>query len=158
MGRWSILVGLVFALSVPAAHAPQAVAGEAEKVRLVSRAPFAVVARALEKAIADEKMGLVCHANAQAGAAARGVKIAGNQVLEVFRNDYAVRMLRANPEAGFEAPIRIYLYERPDGTATLVYRKPSAVFRPYGHPELDTLGAELDEIFDRIARQAMAAR
>jgi len=127
-------------------------------VRLASKAPFAVVAQALEKAIAAQGMGLVCHANAQAGAAARGVTIAGNQVLEVFRNDYAVRMLRADPEAGFEAPIRIYLYERPDGTATLVYRKPSAVFRPYRHPDLDQLGTELDEVFDRIVKQALAAR
>lgn len=28
----------------------------------------------------------------------------------------------------------------------------------YGHPELDGLGAELDEVFDRIVRQALAAR
>lgn len=28
----------------------------------------------------------------------------------------------------------------------------------YGHPELDRLGAEQDEVFDRILRQALAAR
>jgi len=152
------LAGLGLALSLAVAIAPEAAAAEEARVRLASKAPFAVVAQALEKAIAAQGMGLVCHANAQAGAAARGVTIAGNQVLEVFRNDYAVRMLRADPEAGFEAPIRIYLYERPDGTATLVYRKPSAVFRPYRHPDLDQLGTELDEVFDRIVKQALAAR
>lgn len=45
-------------------------------------------------------LGLVAQASASRGAAARGVKIRGNLVLMVFRNDYAVRMLAASvPEA-----------------------------------------------------------
>jgi len=70
-------------------------------------------------------MGLVCHANAQRAAAGRGVTIKGNQVLMVFRNDFAVRLLAADPAAGFEAPIRIYVYENADGTATVSYLPPS---------------------------------
>jgi uncharacterized protein (DUF302 family) len=131
---------------------------QAETVTLKSTAPFARVADALEKAIADQKMGLVCRANAQAGAAARGVKIAGNQVFMIFRNDFAVRMLAASRDAGLEAPIRIYLSENSDGTATLTYRRPSAIFKPYGTPELDRLAAELDPIFEKIVAQALAAR
>lgn len=45
----------------------------------------------------------------------------------VFRPDFAVRLLAADPRAGFEAPIRIYLYENADGTATVSYLAPSAV-------------------------------
>ncbi len=41
----------------------------------MSRAPFEKVAAALERAIAEQKMALVGHANAQKGAAARGVTI-----------------------------------------------------------------------------------
>ena len=128
------------------------------KATFTSKAPFAQVAAALQQAIAGEKMGLVCHANAQAGAAARGVKIPGNQVLMLFRPDFAIRMLKASVEAGFEAPIRIYIYENPDGTATIMYRKPSAVFGPYSHGELDAIGAELDPIFERVVAQALAVR
>lgn len=128
------------------------------KITLASKAPFSRVAEALEKAITDQKMGLVCRANAQQGAAARGVKIPGNQVFEVFRNDFAVRILRANPEAGFEAPIRIYLYENSDGTATLSYIKPSAVFKGYAGSEVAKVAAELDPIFERIAALALAVR
>jgi uncharacterized protein (DUF302 family) len=138
--------------------APVSGFSEVETVMLKSTAPFARVADALEKAIADHKMGLVCRANAQAGAAARGVKIAGNQVFMVFRNDFAVRMLAGSREAGFEAPIRIYLYENADGTGTLSYRRPSEVFKPYGSPELDRLAAELDPIFEKIVAQALASR
>ncbi len=127
-----------------------------EVTTVAVRRPFAEVAEALKAAIAAHGMGLVCHANAQAGAASRGVKIRGNQVLMVFRPDFAIRMLAASVEAGFEAPIRIYITENDDGTATIRYVKPSAVFRPYAHPDLDRLGAELDPIFERIL--AAAAR
>ena len=131
---------------------------EEGRVTAVSKAPFQTVARALEQAVADKKMGLVCHANAQRGAAARGVRIKGNQVLMVFRNDYAVRLLAADPAAGFEAPIRIYLSENSDGTATLTYIKPSAIFRPYAQPEVGKVAAELDPIFEKIVAQALAVR
>ena len=127
-------------------------------VAAVSRAPFQKVAAALQEAIAEHKMALVCHANAQAGAAARGVKIVGNQVMMVFRNDFAVRLLAADPKAGFEAPIRIYLYENPDGTATVSYLPPSSVFAPYAHAEVKKVAAELDPIFKAIVDRALAAR
>lgn len=128
------------------------------RVVLTSRAPFGKVAAALEQAVADQKMGLVCHADAQQGAASRGVKIPGNQVFLVFRNDFAVRLINADPRAAFEAPIKIYLYENRDATATLSYTKPSALLRPYAHPEVTKVGAELDPIFEKIVAQALAGR
>ncbi|MBI3454526.1 MAG: DUF302 domain-containing protein [Candidatus Rokubacteria bacterium] len=131
---------------------------EEGRIVLVSKAPFATVAARLEQAIADQRMGLVCHANAQQGAATRGVKIPGNQVFMVFRNDFAVRLIQADPPAAYEAPIRMYLYENADGTATLTYVRPSALFQPYRHPEVTKVGAELDPIFEKIAAQAVAAR
>ena len=137
------------------AGSAQPVRGQEGRVTAVSRAPFARVADALEKAIADERMGLVCHANAQRGAAARGVSIKGNQVLMVFRNDFAVRLLAADPAAGFEAPIRIYLYENADGTATVSYLSPSVVFAPYRHESVQAVAKELDPIFKRIVDRAL---
>ncbi|MBI4638642.1 MAG: DUF302 domain-containing protein [Candidatus Rokubacteria bacterium] len=128
------------------------------RVTAVSRAPFQRVAEALEQAIADQKMALVCHANAQRGAQARGIAIKGNQILMVFRNDFAVRLLAADPTAGFEAPIRIYLYENPDGTATVTYLPPGVVLAPYRHPEVRAIAAELDPIFKTIVERALAAR
>lgn len=128
------------------------------RIAAVSRAPFQKVAEALERAIAEQKMGLVCHANAQRGAAGRGVTIKGNQVLMVFRPDFAVRLLAADPRAGFEAPIRIYVHENADGTATVSYLAPSAVFAPYRNPEVQAIGAELDPIFKAMVDRALAAR
>jgi uncharacterized protein (DUF302 family) len=108
----------------------------------------------LERAIADHKMGLVAQASASRGAAARGVKIPGNAVLMVFHNDYAVRMLKASVPAGIEAPLRLYVTENPDGTASITYRLPSAVFAPYGSGELDRMAQELDVILRNIVHDA----
>ena len=108
------------------------------------------------KAIAANRMGLVSQASASMGAARRGIEIPGNAVFGVYRNDFAVRMLRANVAAGIEAPLRFYLTEAADGTARLIYRLPSAVFKPYGNAELNAMAGELDEIFARIANDAVA--
>lgn len=108
----------------------------------------------LEKAISDNGMGLVAQASASRGAASRGVNIPGNAVLEVFRNDYAVRMLEASVPAGIEAPLRIYVIENAGKTTTIVYRRPSAVFAPYGNAKLDAMAHELDPIFEKIVRDA----
>jgi len=155
---YSRLLGLV-ALALAIVDFPVTAAlAQDVKVVLTSRAPFARVAAALEQAITDQQMGLVCHANAQQGAASRGVKIPGNQVFLVFRNDFAVRLINADPRAAFEAPIRIYLYENRDGTATLAYARPSVLLNGYAHPEVAKVAAELDRVFEKIAAQAIATR
>jgi len=112
----------------------------------------------LKEAIKAENMGLVTQASASAGAASQGINIPGNRVLGVCRNDYARRMLAASLAAGIEAPIRFYLTENQDGTATLSYRTPSAVFMPYfdeGGQALKALAGELDGVFARIAERAV---
>ena len=113
----------------------------------------------LDQAVKDNKMGLVTRASATVGAKKVLSKtIPGNMVIGVYRPDFAVRMLEASVPAGIEAPIRLYITENDDGTATLSYKTPSAVFAPYedGGAKLRDLAAELDEIFARIARQAAA--
>lgn len=115
---------------------------------------FEELGRRLEEAVGANGFGVVTRASASAGAAARDLSIPGNLVIGVFRNDYAVRMLEASVAAGIEAPLRFYVTENTDGTATLTYRKPTAIFAPYEAPELDAMAGELDPIWQRIAEQA----
>ncbi len=117
----------------------------------------ALIAR-LDAAVKANKMGLVTRASATLGAKSLGKTIPGNMVVGVYRPDFAVRMLAASVPAGIEAPIRFYITENGDGTATLSYKKPSAVFAPYadGGAALRELAAELDAIFAKIAREATA--
>jgi uncharacterized protein (DUF302 family) len=121
---------------------------------LPSRHGFDTLVSRVEAAVEKHRMGLVAQASASRGAAARGITIPGNAVLMVFRNDYAVRMLQASVPAGIEAPLRLYVTERADGTASLSYRVPSVLFAPYGHAELDALARELDLILEGIAADA----
>ena len=83
----------------------------------------------------------------------------GNRVVGVFRNDFARRMLAASLPAGIEAPVRFYVTENADGTGSLSYRLPSAVFAPYFAAEggdLRAVAGELDIIFARITADAIA--
>jgi hypothetical protein len=48
---------------------PVMVIAQEGRLTITSTAPFARVAEALERAVTEEKMGLVCHANAQRAAA-----------------------------------------------------------------------------------------
>jgi uncharacterized protein (DUF302 family) len=121
---------------------------------------YPVLEGRLEAAVKAEHMGLVTSASASQGAKTAGFEIPGNKVFGVFRNDFARRMLAASVAAGIEAPIRFYVTENPDGTATLSYRKPSTVFAPYadeGKDALKTLAAELDGIFAKISQTATQA-
>jgi uncharacterized protein (DUF302 family) len=149
---------VVFVLGLALVAYAVPVGAQTARETAVVRAPFPKVAMALEQAVTDHKMALVCHANAQRGAAGRGVSIKGNQVLMVFRNDFAVRLLAADPAAGFEAPIRIYIYENADGTATLSWVPPSVVFAGYRNAEVQKIAAELDPIFKAIVDQALSTR
>jgi uncharacterized protein (DUF302 family) len=121
---------------------------------LTTGQPFDAVVTRLEKAIEANQMGLVARASASGGAAAKGVKIRGNAVLMVFRNDYAVRMLAASVPAGIEAPLRLYVTEDRDGRTSVTWRSPSAVFAPYGSADLNALAREIDPIIEKIVRDA----
>ena len=122
-----------------------------------TRYTFAELSARLDAAVSAHGMNLVNAASASEGARAQGLTIPGNRVVGVFRNDFARRMLAASLPAGIEAPIRFYLTENPDGTATLAYRAPTTVLAPYmgdGGEALDAVARELDPIFEAIARQA----
>jgi uncharacterized protein (DUF302 family) len=111
----------------------------------------------LREAVMAEGMFLVTEAGPTEAAKSRGITIPGNRVVGVYRNDFAVRALAASTAAMIEAPIRFYVTENPDGTATLSYKTPSMVFAPYldqGGEELAALGRELDAIFAAIAARA----
>lgn len=115
---------------------------------------YADMVEKLQQAVANNKMGVVAKASATLGAKKIGVTIPGNMVVMVFHPKFAVRMLDASVAAGIEAPLRFYITENEDGTTTLTYRDPSSVFAPYENRELDKMARELDEIFQRIAKDA----
>ena len=108
-------------------------------------------------AVNASALSVITQAGPTGAAAARGIEIPGNVVIGIYNNDFAVRVLRLSTPAMIEAPIRLYVTENADGTATLGYKRPSFVFAAYaeeGGEELMAIAAELDRIFADIAAAA----
>ena len=121
--------------------------------------PYDALVEATRDAITANGLFVVTQAGPTEAAARRGIEIPGNRVIGAFNNDYAVRVLGLSTPAMIEAPIRFYVTEQPDGTATLSYKLPSTVFSPYveeAGPELAQIAAELDATFAEIAAAATA--
>tara|TARA_R110002110_G_scaffold114130_5_gene283024 strand:+ start:6704 stop:7153 length:450 start_codon:yes stop_codon:yes gene_type:complete len=132
-----------------------ALAAGPEQQSLASAKPFQQLVEDLKASVKTHKMIVVTSACASCGAKGRGIVIPGNTVLGVYRNDFAIRMLEADIDAGIEAPIRFYITENPDKTATLSWRKPSDIFAPYDNAGLTAMALELDGIFSVIAADAV---
>lgn len=115
---------------------------------------FQEMLEAVPSAVKAQKLAIVTQAGPTGAAARRGITIPGNRVMGVYNNDFAVRVLNLSTAAMIEAPIRLYVTENEDGTATLSYKLPSYVFAPYfdeGGAELQSIAAELDTKFAAIA-------
>lgn len=113
----------------------------------------------LVAAVSQEGMGVVTQAGPTAAARERGIIIPENRVVGVFNNQYAVDILTLSTAAMIEAPVRFYVTENSDGSATLSWKEPSFVFSPYsdeGGPALARIAEELDQRFEAIAARATA--
>ena len=145
---FAILLGTSLLATGPAAAQPGI-------TTIATEMDFETLTGRLEAAIIANEMILVAKASASGAAAKRGIQILGDAVLFIYRNDFAVRMLRADPNAGIEAPVPIHVFETSTGKAGLAYRRPSSIFRPYENKKLDEMANELDVIFDRIVAQTV---
>ncbi len=119
---------------------------------------YEALTKAVRAAVKSNGLIVVTQAGPTKAAANRGITIPGNRVLGVFNNDFAVRVLETSTAAMIEAPIRMYVTENEDGTATLSYKLPSYVMAPYsdeGGMALAEIARELDTRFQTIAATAV---
>lgn len=103
----------------------------------------------LAAAVTAYPMGLVAHINGQANAAKRGMTVPADQILEVFRPDFALRVWQAEKAAGIDIPLRIHVYAH-EGRTWVAWRSAAEVFAPWGNPALDALAQELDPILEAV--------
>jgi len=155
----SLMFAIVMSIAASAGfgEAPPAISARAGWVVIKTSKTYPALIDALKAAVKANKMGVVTQAGPTGAAANRGVIIPGNRVIGVFNNDFAVKVLATSTAAMIEAPIRFYITENTDGTATLSYKTPSHVFAPYiseGGAPLAALAADLDARFDAIAKAA----
>jgi uncharacterized protein (DUF302 family) len=107
--------------------------------------------KATRAAIKERGLIVVTQAGPTKAAKARGIEIPGNTVIGAFNNDFAVRLLSVSTPAMIEAPIRFYVTENANGTATLSYKRPTFILAPYSEPGVAEIATELDTIFAEIA-------
>lgn len=105
------------------------------------------VAQMLIGSIEENNMRLVAHINGQANAAKMGKSVPADQILEVFRPDFAIRVWQACKPAGMDIPLRIHIYEDNTGKVIVAFRTAAETFEHYSSPELMEIGEELDGIF-----------
>lgn len=145
---------LILLVVIPLSAQASDLAGQTGWVVHPTQKSYQQVIKDLTTAVQSKGLIVVTQAGPTQAAAARGITIPGNRVLGVFNNDYAVRVLSLSTAAMIEAPIRFYVTENPDKTATLSYKRPSFVFAPYmasAGQELQKIAEELDIQFDEIA-------
>lgn len=69
----------------------------------------------------------------------------------------AQRMFRHDPSAMLHAPLRVVIYADQDGHTQFVIDQPSTLFASYGRPEIDDVGAHLDQLVtDLLAKLGTA--
>ncbi|MGD2019462.1 MAG: DUF302 domain-containing protein [Thiohalocapsa sp.] len=104
--------------------------------------------------IGVEAAGLrvVAHINGQANAKLIGKEVPADQILEIFRPDYAIRVWDACKPAGHDIPLRIHVYDD-RGTTKVACRMPSTAFAAFDSPALAAIGDELDGLFEQILAQ-----
>lgn len=107
----------------------------------------------LQAGIEATGMRQVSHINGQVNAAMIGKEVPADQILEIFRPDFAVKVWEACKPAGIDIPLRIHVYEQEDETK-VACRLPSEIFDFYEEPALTEIGEELDEIFLAILSYA----
>jgi len=94
-------------------------------------------------------MGVLAHLNGQANCAKKGIEVPADQILEIFRPDFAIRVWKAHKPAGIDIPLRIHLYAA-EGKTVVSYRTAEEVFTPYAVPELTAIAADIDRVFTGI--------
>lgn len=154
-----LLFSFLSSLSLAFASAVSAdVAAREGWVVMPSDKSFDALVGNVKAAAKANTMGVVTQAGPTGAAKARGITIPGNRVIGLFNNIFAVRILGLSTAAMIEAPIRVYITENEDGTATLSYKTPSFVFGPYmaeGGDDLQAAAGELDKVFMAIAEAAV---
>ena len=137
------------------AHAGENLAPREGWAVLKTDKDFQTLVKDTRTAVIAQGLIVLTQADPTAAAKKRGITIPGNRMIGVFNNDFAVRVLETFNAAMIEAPIRLYVTENSDGTATLYYKTPTTVFAPYiaeGGAPLVSIAAELDQIFQHISK------
>lgn len=129
-------------------------AQSSDRVDRVSAQNFETTAKQLETALQSGGFMIVARADHQNMLRMVGASVKGSRTIEFGKPDMMKSHLPAHPEIGLEMPLRFYVWERADGKAVVSYHRPSAIFGPYGQPDLAKMSQMMDGMLDQLAADA----
>ena len=118
-----------------------------ENIETVSRYPFNKTIDILRRSVEENGLKVVTSIDAQLNLSRAGIKIGGNQILEVFHPKLAAEVFDKDLRAGIIPPVRIYVYEDA-GNTHVAAQNASDLFSKYNG--LSDLGKRLDELLVSI--------
>jgi uncharacterized protein (DUF302 family) len=118
-----------------------------ENIETVSRYPFDKTIDILRRSVEENGLKVVTSIDAQLNLSRAGIKIGGNQILEVFHPKLAAEVFDKDLRAGIIPPLRIYVYEDA-GKTYVIAQNASDLFSKYNG--LSDLGKRLDELLVSI--------
>lgn len=146
--RALMLAAGVALLGTPLASAAQVTPAPDFLVTVPSAQGFDETVSLLREAIASENLMVVEEVNPQQMLRLVGMRTDGMLQILFFHPRYMKRIIETNRNGGIEAPLKILIMERPDGSAVVRYHDPVHLFAPYAG--LEELSAEFDAMFERI--------
>ena len=121
----------------------------------LSSLPFLDVVAALRREIESAGLWVLHEIDPQKVLQRGGYAIGAARQILFFHPDLMVRLLRADPSALLEVPLKFAVMDLPDGTVTVRWIDPGAAFARYSNSALTSLGQELALECERIASASL---
>ena len=118
--------------------------------------PFEEVLTQLRQAIEAAGLWVLHEIDPQKVLQRGGYDIGPARQILFFHPDLMVRLLRANPAALLEAPLKLAVMQQPNGTVSIRWHDPAAAFGRYGNPALADLGQDLASRCEQIVTAIQA--
>jgi len=116
----------------------------------ISSLPFTDVIWRLREAIQEAELCVLHEIDSKLLMRRGGYLVNAARQVYFFHPTRMERILRANPAALHEAPLKIAVLELPDGTVSLLWNEPAEAFARYRNSQLKKLGIELSIACDAI--------
>lgn len=117
----------------------------------LSKYDFSDTVELLKGAIEAQNLMVIKEIDAQKMLRLVDVQTKGMKQILFFHPRYMKRIMKANPNATIEPPLKIVVMEKPDGKVAIKYKSPSYLFGQYAG--LEVIGAELDNLVAKIVEE-----
>jgi len=131
--------------------APTVNAQSSSRVDQVSASSFDKTVQQVKTAIQGNGQMILATFDHQNMLQMLGVKSGGAVQIDFGQPSMLKALFVPNPEIGLDVPLRIYIWQRPDGKTAVSYYKVGPVFASYGKQDLTMAGQMMDKLLAEIA-------